>query len=94
MRAHSLILKKECFPLTFDNILPHFKDFERPQFYSEKNIYIPPCKDCPIGNVEYAIFGKSFMVHETATVKLSSFGINSKISELNLFYFYKNYFII
>lgn len=73
--------------MTFDNILPHFKDFERPQFHSNKNICISAGKDCPIGNVEYAIFGKSFMVHETATVKLTSFGTNSKISMFfNLIY--------
>lgn len=81
LRAQALILKRKCFPLTFDNILPHFKDFERPQFHSNKNICISAGKDCPIGNVEYAIFGKSFMVHETATVKLTSFGTNSKISK-------------
>uniref|UniRef100_A0A915D7I2 W2 domain-containing protein n=1 Tax=Ditylenchus dipsaci TaxID=166011 RepID=A0A915D7I2_9BILA len=79
LKAHSLLIKKKAYPLTFDNILPYFKDFDRLEC-KKNDVYIPAGDSAP-STAKDSVFGKGSDVDKTASIDLSSFGINAKIGE-------------
>jgi hypothetical protein len=80
LKAHSLLIKRVAYPLTFDNILPYFKDFDRLDSHAN-NVYVPAGGIILAPDVNDSVFGKGGSVHASAVITLSSFGTNAEIGE-------------
>jgi len=81
MQAHKMLINRDFFPLTFDNVFPLFSDFSRLEYYKESNIYAPSGKEYSI-NVRDSVFGKNCLIHETASINFSSFGLKARVGKL------------
>lgn len=97
LKAHTLLLKRACFPLTFDNVLPFFKDFDRYELRSGyANVYVTVNgKENPLPPVDLikdVVLGKGFLIQNTAKLDSVSFGINSKIGNFEFFDLFYKYF--
>lgn len=79
-----MLIKRACFPLTFDNVLPFFKDFDRLELHSQyENVYVTVHgKESPLPSRELikdVVLGKGFLIQNSAKLNLISIGVNAKI---------------
>ena len=79
------LVERFCFPLTFDNVLPFFKDFDRLKCCAATNTYISSsATEDPLAShegVRDSVFGKGVELQRSAVVEYSVFGVNARIGE-------------
>ncbi|KAI1709863.1 eIF4-gamma/eIF5/eIF2-epsilon domain-containing protein [Ditylenchus destructor] len=79
LKSNNLLLQRTAFPLTFDNILPYFKDFDRLQHVQAANNYVPGQANALPAAVTNSAFCKGENLHQSASIEMSSFGPNATV---------------
>lgn len=78
-----MLMSRQFYPMTLENVFPLFKDFIRPEHKRESNIYAPSKKESP-GSLKDAVIGKNCMIHESAILEMCSLGMKARIGMLSV----------